>query len=82
MRKRKWRWVTRDGPLPGRIGFVVVWADVVRPTVDDEQRWHQKNENGAEICNDEFKALFGFLPPTNRAIRVNFSAEGIKDESK
>ena len=71
---RKWRWVTLC-----RIGDVEVWPSLIPPRLADFY-WIDGtyNSSPALICPKEFKRLFGFLPPTDKAVKVIFTAKVVK----
>ncbi len=84
-RKRLWRWITRNDESSD----VEVWSarkkpqkqicayeaynagGVVPPSWDvDDDAWGPMT-----ICKEEFEKLFGELPPTDKPVKIEFSAK-------
>lgn len=71
-KKRTWRWVTRDW-------VVRVWPAIKpKPTPFSNCHggdwWEQAESDCAAICSREFKRLTGITVPTDRPIKVEFTA--------
>ncbi len=78
-KKRTWRWVTRD--RDGRLQHVFIWRLArPKPRLADDGFWEAtgKLNDSVIVCPKEFKYLFGFLPPTDRPIKVEFSAKVVE----
>lgn len=64
--KRTWRWVT----LFGRIVYVTVSAR--KPKIKGDLA--KFDGDYATVCQREFRRLFGFLPPSDKPVKVEFTA--------
>ncbi len=85
-RKRLWRWVTRDDEGSD----VEVWSARKKPQKqdrgyegyydyyrDERKSWSVASDpwGPMTICKEEFEKLFGELPPTNKPVKIEFSAK-------
>ena len=72
---RRWRWVTRD---PDDCD-VEVWPGLKKPTLESHSYsfndYWLGSGDAAAVCLEEWRRLFGELPPTDRPIKIVFSAE-------
>ncbi len=77
-RKRcTWRWVTRDA-----VGYVRMWlrGKPCQVTIRAGKilLWNHDSRSYPFMARD-FERLFGFLPPTDRPIKVEFSAKVVDE---
>lgn len=72
--RRTWRWVTRS-QLNSAHG-VQVHAGAKQPWMDGI--FWVSGKGGVAICAAEWKALFGVNVPTDRPIKVEFSAKVVE----
>ena len=71
-KRRTWRWVTRD---PDSNLLVVVWRSSEKPQLDVDRLWGNVDQDSMfPICADEFKCLTDLIIPTDRPVKVEFSA--------
>jgi hypothetical protein len=70
-RERRWRWVTRDYNNT----TVDIWSGPGKPWHYGDQIYWNAECSRVCVCPNEFKKLFGFLPPIEEAIRVEFTAK-------
>ena len=78
MSKRKWRWVTRKD----RARVVEIW-NLYRPRPTFDAKWEEWDIDSGDsdyvtVCAAEFKKLTGITVPTDRPIKVEFSAKVVE----
>ena len=76
MTKRTWRWVTRDELFPN---IVNLWGGEREPFQTKHDGWTNGGDY-ALFCADDFAGMTGLTIPTDRPVRVEFSARVVGDE--
>jgi hypothetical protein len=74
MTKRTWRWVARDQD------GVKVFAAEDKPVLVANCWWMNSGVNELVEDEDSFKVMTGLTIPTDRPVRVEFSARVIEDD--
>ena len=74
MAKRRWRWVTRDPEGEE----VTIWENARPIPRLYYNEWESRRNDGPDICCKHFKATTGLTVPTDRPIKVEFSARVIE----
>lgn len=80
--KRTWRWVSRDND-PFKDHTIQIWPLCEKPHksfhyFDEDKFIWQGVQYSMEICDKEFKKLFGFLPKPGELMKVEFKARRVK----
>ena len=76
-KKRTWRWVTSGDPR----GNADVWPAEDKPYKEGYVwRQYEGSWDRAEICAAEWRRLFGIALPTDRPIRVEFTARLLPED--
>ena len=87
-KRRTWRWVTRD-PGEGEAQWVCIWKLASVPRLRkinwwDGWEWTQTHKAGGlsdlwDCCYEEFKRELNITIPTDRPVKVEFTARVLDD---
>jgi len=70
MRVRKWRWVVKKDQC-----FIRVFVGPKKPRQNTFNGYWHNESSFRDICIHNFAVVFGFLPPVNKPVKVEFTAK-------